>query len=435
MASGGAGNLGGVNPFRIASCLVLLSLGAAGCGDDSDAAAGGGSAGSSSASSGATTASDASSTSEAQSGAGGDGGASGGGGSGGSGGSDGCAPVDLPDLDDDTSVRGPFDVGARTVTVDGLTVEVWYPASGVPDDRPAKQYDIRDHLPASEVDKIADEDTPLQTCDCFADVEMDATRGPFPVVLFVHGTAGFRSQSLEIVTHWASRGFVVLAADHPGLQLHDLLALACGQGNTPRDLDADLATLVAAIQSPAGDLAFLDGRIDAKRLALSGHSAGAAAIQGWGDVGKVLIPMAAGGVEDGAALESTLVLGALDDQVVDYENQEAGFASSPSPKRLVGLAPAGHLIFSSLCSIRNDADENIVEVGTAAGVCGLALADGLFDCSDDYMPDETGWTIIHDATSAVLEETLLCLPQRGPWVSDIASRYPEVGAFEEDLGP
>ena len=26
--------------------------------------------------------------------------------------------------------------------------------------------------------------------------------------MFVHGTAGFRSQSLEIVTHWASRGFV-----------------------------------------------------------------------------------------------------------------------------------------------------------------------------------------------------------------------------------
>ena len=50
----------------------------------------------------------------------------------------------------------------------------------------------------------------------------EAGRGT-PVV-FVHGTASFRTQSLTQMTHWASRGFVVLAADHPKIRLKDLLA-------------------------------------------------------------------------------------------------------------------------------------------------------------------------------------------------------------------
>lgn len=395
----------------------LLALVASGCGDDSETGSGGGTTTAGSTGT-PTTAASTSTSSGGTTGSGGEGGAP-----------SVCAPAD--GLDDDTSVAGPFHVGAQTVVVDGLTVEVWYPAA-LQDDRAAKEYDIRDHLPASEQDKIADEDAPLQRCDCYPDVDLDEASGPFPVVIFVHGTAGFRTQSLELVTHWASRGFVVLAADHPGLQLPDLLALPCGQGATPRDLDGDIAKLHEAILDPQGDLAFLAGHIDPARLALAGHSAGGAAIEGKGDIARVLMPLAAGGVEAGDALESTLVMGSLDDQVVDFSAQEDGYASSPAPKRLVGLAPAGHLIFSSLCSMRNDAGQDIVEIGTEAGVCGLEIADGLFDCSDDYIDDELGWTIIRDATSAALEETLYCLPERGEWLSGIESRHPEVAAFEEE---
>ena len=51
----------------------------------------------------------------------------------------------------------------------------------------------------------------------------ETTPAGFPVIVFVHGTAGWRSQSLSLVSHWASRGFVVVAADYPGICLHDLL--------------------------------------------------------------------------------------------------------------------------------------------------------------------------------------------------------------------
>src|SRR5690606_28553268 len=115
----------------------------------------------------------------------------------------------------------------------------------------------------------------------------------------VHGTAGFRSQSLELVEHWASRGFVVLAADHPGLWLKDLLGSVCGAPMVPQDLGGDLGRMVAAVQAPAGELEFLAGHVDAGRIGMAGHSAGGNAIAGSGSVAQVLIPMAAGGVKAG----------------------------------------------------------------------------------------------------------------------------------------
>ena len=65
---------------------------------------------------------------------------------------------------------------------------------------------------------------PAQTAQATAQATPQATPpAGFPVIVFVHGTAGWRSQSLSLVSHWASRGFVVVAADYPGICLHDLL--------------------------------------------------------------------------------------------------------------------------------------------------------------------------------------------------------------------
>ena len=128
----------------------------------------------------------------------------------------GCAGASLLPNPMDFAARGPWAVGSRSVAIGSLTAEVWYPAPPGSDagTEPAR-YDIRKQLPASESAKIPDADNPWQTCDCARDLELDAARGPYPVVLFVHGTASFRHQSLHQVTHWASRGFVVVAADHP----------------------------------------------------------------------------------------------------------------------------------------------------------------------------------------------------------------------------
>lgn len=346
---------------------------------------------------------------------------------------EGCDGARLLPVPEDTSLPGPWPVGARTVSFNGLTLEVWYPATpGSEAGVTPIEYDIRTSLPDAEQAKVPDASNPWQPCDCYRDLPLDADHGPYPPVIFIHGTAGFRSQSLEQMTHWASRGFVVLAADHPGLWLHDLLGQLCGVTAPARNLAGDLATIVGGIKAPVGELAFLADRIDPERIAMAGHSAGGMAIENSGGVARVLIPMAAGGVAPGAALESTLILGAQSDQVVKYSSQTDGYADSPARKRLVGISNAGHLAFSSLCSLRNAADQDFLEIAAEFDVCGAQFAGALFDCEDTYTPDPTNWAITNYATSAALEETLHC-SDAGANFASIQSKFPEVGEFLEAL--
>lgn len=369
-------------------------------------------------------------------GAGGVGGAASEGGSGGAGG----VPAEIEACDGattrgsplDTSLPGAYPVGARTVQIGALTAEVFYPATAVPDGAAKKTYDLRTWLPDSEKSKISDDKAPIQTCECYDDLELDGAHGPYPIVFFVHGTAGYRAQSLEIVEHWASRGMVVIAADHPGLYLGDLIRSICGQDAPTADVPADLAALVSAVQAPAGDIAFLAGHVDATRIGMTGHSAGGAAVSGEGDAAQVIIPMAAGGAEAGSSLVSTLVLGAVEDTVVSYASTQEGYADTPPKKRFAGISPGGHLVFSSLCSITNADGEDIVTVGQDADVCGLSLAGALFDCSPDYVTAERGTRIVNDVTTAVLEETLLC-QDRSAWISTLPERFPEIKDFDETL--
>src|SRR5690606_17169611 len=159
---------------------------------------------------------------------------------------------------------------------------------------------------------------------------------------------------------------------------------------------------------PGGDLEFLAGHVDADRIGMAGHSAGGNAISGAGATAQVLIPMAAGGVEVGPALRSALILGAMSDQVVAYANQQAGYADSPAPRRVAGIAGAGPLAFSSLCSLKNAQGQNCLEVATEHDVCGAQFASVLFDCEPEYTPDAVSWEITRFASSAVLESVLRC---------------------------
>jgi len=338
----------------------------------------------------------------------------------------GCEGVSLRDIPADTAMRGPWTVGARTVDVAGLDVEVWYPAApGAEDGAEQVVYDIREAIPASERRKISDEDNPWQPCDCFRDLEVDADHGPYPVIVFVHGTASFRSQSLPQMVHWASRGFIVVAADHPGLWLADLLGSVCGAGTVAQDLEGNVQSILEAVRGETDELAFLGDRIDTGRIGMSGHSAGGGAIEGFGDDAQVLVPLAAGGTQAGAALVSTLVLGGTADTIVAYSQTQGGFTASPSPKRLVGIENAGHLTFSQICSMTNAAGANLLEIATDAGVCGAQFAGFLFQCSDELIADTRGWEIIDDVTAAAFEETLHC-SAAGERFDGLQARYPEV---------
>ncbi|MCX4247307.1 alpha/beta hydrolase [Paraliomyxa miuraensis] len=344
-----------------------------------------------------------------------------------------CPGTSLRPRPADPAMRGPWAVGASTVQIEGLRAEVWYPAEDPGPRIDPVVYDIRESLPASEQDKISDADNPWQTCDCYRDLPIDGASGPYPVILFIHGTAGFRTQSLPHMVHWASRGFVVIAADHPGLWLADLLGGLCGADTPSQNLQGDLDSVLAAVRGEVGGLEPFIEHLDPERIAASGHSAGGMAVSQAGDRAQVIIPMAARGVNDGPLLESSLILGAMADSVVPFDDQVMGYESTSPRKRLVGIANTGHLAFAQLCSLYNDAGDDLLEIATAAGVCGAAFAGALFQCDSSFLPDPDGWEITNFASSAVLEETLHCEPLAAEPLASIQQRYPAAMDFREAL--
>jgi hypothetical protein len=343
----------------------------------------------------------------------------------------GCNAAALCAAPEDTSVTGAWTVGARTVNIKGLTVEVWYPAQGTaPLTALPKEYDMRLWLPSKEQKKIPDDKVPEQVCDCYADLPFDGERGPYPVVLFAHGTGAFRTQTLSLMTHLASRGFVVLAADHPGLYLGDLLQFKFGA-----KVSTDLQTILNALKSNAPELSFLEKKVALNHIGLIGHSAGGNAVASLSGLEGVefVVPMAAGGTQNGADLKGSLIMGALNDKVVAYSRQQNGFAQSPSPKRLVGIANAGHLAFSDLCALKNKDGEDMVAVAQKYKIANAGFATGLWDgCADGQLDPAQAKVIVNYAVAAGAEEVLQCVDRTDSFKS-LKGRYKDVSEYREAL--
>jgi hypothetical protein len=264
-------------------------------------------------------------------------------------------------------------------------------------------------------------------------------RGPYPGVIYIHGTAAFRSASLAQMTHWASRGFVVAATDHHGLYLGDSLAGfsfgACAGSGIAQNLSGDVDSMIAALTMTSGELAFLSGKLDMTRVAIAGHSAGASAASAMSDKPgvRLLMPLAGGGpVAASSTLQSVLFLGGMSDAVVSYDGVRDGYVGSVSPKRIVGIANAGHLVMTELCELKNGDGESILTIAQDTGICSAGLAGFLFDCQPSYLEEAKGTAIVSYATTAALEETLHCA-DRSSQFAQLQSRLPDVGEFLEAL--
>jgi predicted dienelactone hydrolase len=156
---------------------------------------------------------------------------------------------------------GPYDVGVTTLElVDtsrpteahgdvpqsderALTTEVWYPA-------------------------IADPAKPDGR-----DAAVDASGGPYPLIVFAHGLTSSRLFSPDYTRHLASHGYVVAAPDFP------LTKIGTEGGFVLADLPNQAGDVSFVIDSmlrfndEAGDL--LHGSIDGEHIGLTGHSLGA----------------------------------------------------------------------------------------------------------------------------------------------------------------
>jgi len=351
---------------------------------------------------------------------------------------EGCDGASLLQRPASLTERGPWPVGTRRIRVGRLDVDVFYPAKRGSDfDVPRKVFDIRTYLPPSQQDIVSDARNPEQRCDCFEALPVDDEHGPWPVVVFVHGTAAFSTQSLSDVTFWASRGVVVVAATHPGLYLADSLALFCPDDvSGPRDLDGDIDALLSAVHDGSAGLSFLGGALS-DRVALVGHSAGANAVVDAGnridasaDV-DVVVSLAGS-----AALQrpgvSFLAMAGTSDSVVRLAASKQAYDDASAPRRLVTLQGAGHLAFSDLCETKNDDGENLLEIAQAERLCGADAAGLLFDCNPALQDNDVSRVIVRAATTWVFEETLFCAPPSSTF-ADAVAPLAGVDGVEEDV--
>jgi hypothetical protein len=114
-------------------------------------------------------------------------------------------------------------VGVRTVGPADAPIEVWYPASDSVADTATDRADFSQFVPEAFIAHVGAFDFPVVDGRAVRDAALREPESPYPLVVFSHGFGGVRLQSLDVVTHLASRGYVVAAVDHPGRSMPDLL--------------------------------------------------------------------------------------------------------------------------------------------------------------------------------------------------------------------
>lgn len=271
---------------------------------------------------------------------------------------------------------GPFPVGRRTQTVSDperegrtLTVEVWYPAAAEGEPTP---YEI---IPGVEFD------SELSTVDAEPSPE-----GPFPVVVFSHGSGGIRQQTATIVETVASHGFVVVAADHAGnTAIDQLTGTETDRATTALNRVGDVRFLIDQVEQGAlaADVA------DVERLAVMGHSFGGftslAIAGGFGDIPAddrvdAIIPLApASSLLSDETLSAIdvpmlLVTGSADETTPLDPESTRPLALASGEARLVEIDGGSHTVVTNICDIADAVEDATIDLPPSAadGVAALA---------------------------------------------------------------
>jgi predicted dienelactone hydrolase len=258
---------------------------------------------------------------------------------------------------------GPYAVGFRQVqyvkdsvvspgTPRVLDTAIWYPA-----------------LPGGAVDP---------TTGGIADAPVDASGGPYPIVLFSHGSCGYPLQSTFLTPLLASYGFVVVAPPHPGNTLNELPACRTADAQLksfierPQDVRFVLDQVLAAASAPGS---FLTGLVDPDRIAMTGHSFGGLttylvqAADPRIDVAVAMAPATVGAPRK-FTVPSLIMLGNID-SIVDNDATRGAYAASSSPKYLVEIEHAGHFAFSDFCFPTSDCQPPVTLTSAEANAAAL----------------------------------------------------------------
>ena len=329
----------------------------------------------------------------------------------------------------DPSLPGPHRVGVTTLSTisEGgrtLPVEVWYPA--VPEEgAPVTDYPLT--IGTLELAIIP------SGLGAVRDAPLDKTGSPHPTVVFSHGHSGFRTQSVYLMEHLASHGFVVAAPDHVGGSLIASNLSPPGEvaRYRPSDVSATLDLLLSQSEDVESPLYF---SVDPGRVGVAGHSYGgfsafrvagalidAEAIadqcedellcDGWDEtlpasqrddrfIAALMQSPAA--VFTYEPLEANLapieipviIMGGSHDDITPYAEECAPpFGALTSTSMIVLVEGAGHFTFSNVCSLLDELGLEIEFLGNG--------------CGDDDIAPKDAQRIAASYATAFFQETLI----------------------------
>ncbi len=165
----------------------------------------------------------------------------------------------------DTASLGPYAVGRRTVTITDpdrddrtITTDVWYPTDAT--DGEASTYSF---APGIEYDS-----------DVALDAPAVSTEGPFPMVVYSHGSGGLRYVASYFTETLASHGVVVVAPEHDG---NTTINRFLDNSDPPEVIAAnrpvDVSVTISALLDGTVDAEVAEA-IDAENIGVTGHSFG-----------------------------------------------------------------------------------------------------------------------------------------------------------------
>ena len=319
------------------------------------------------------------------------------------------------------SKTGPYGVGLAHLTLgeNGAPVTVWYPANADEAHGIQASVNLATLLPPALITLYpALKNVPQNT---FGSLGLPLAKGQFPLVVFSHGFGGFSTQSAGLLAHLASWGFVVASPEHLDRDLTAVLKAALSgslnegtlQSNDVNDLENTITLLSSQGENP-GSIFYR--HLDLNRIGAVGHSAGGAAVEKLAVADsrvKVFVGLAgasfgafgetASGAGSKVPDQAGMLLYGEKDGIVPASSMKNAYNAMKQPKRLIGIADAGHLVFADVCTVGPN-HEGLIPIAAAAGLpIPAQLASlGSDGCAVGFAPIYSEQPLIKQAVTAEL---------------------------------